>query len=176
MSVTKLSWAGMIKLFPPRESLVSDITSGDGKTANLFLQCILLPFHLESREGKPLLIVEAEANGDSRSTSKRGPFICWLVGLVVPVQEILFCIGCFNRPSKIFSSLYTISLHLSLSPSKLGGHWVVVPGRLIISIIICLLRKVDIDTSFKVLAHSLHIESFCFLWHILALLIQSNCL
>jgi hypothetical protein len=32
-------WRGIIKLFPARESLVSDIPAGDGKTANLFLQC-----------------------------------------------------------------------------------------------------------------------------------------
>ncbi len=32
-------WPGIIKLFPPREILVSDIPAGDGKTANLFLQC-----------------------------------------------------------------------------------------------------------------------------------------
>jgi hypothetical protein len=31
-------WPG-IKLLPARESLVSDIPAGDGKTANLFLQC-----------------------------------------------------------------------------------------------------------------------------------------
>jgi hypothetical protein len=30
----------MIKKFPARESLVSDIPTGDGKTANLFLQSI----------------------------------------------------------------------------------------------------------------------------------------
>ncbi len=30
-------WEG---IFPPRESLVSDIPAGDGKMANLFLQCI----------------------------------------------------------------------------------------------------------------------------------------
>ncbi len=29
----------IIYLFPPRESLVSDISAGEGKTANLFLQC-----------------------------------------------------------------------------------------------------------------------------------------
>jgi len=40
MSLTKLSWAVIIKLFPPRESLVSDIPAGDGNIANLFLQCI----------------------------------------------------------------------------------------------------------------------------------------
>ncbi len=40
MSLTKLSWAGIIKLFPARESLARNIPAGDGKTANLFLQCI----------------------------------------------------------------------------------------------------------------------------------------
>ncbi len=33
-------WAGVIKFFPARESLVSDIPAGNGKTDNLFLQCI----------------------------------------------------------------------------------------------------------------------------------------
>ncbi len=32
-------WPGKIKLSTARESLVSDIPAGDGKTANLFLQC-----------------------------------------------------------------------------------------------------------------------------------------
>ncbi len=31
-------WTGKNKLFPSRESLVSDIPAGDGKTANLFFQ------------------------------------------------------------------------------------------------------------------------------------------
>ncbi len=30
---------GIIKLFPPRESLVSDIPAGDGNVSNLFLRC-----------------------------------------------------------------------------------------------------------------------------------------
>ncbi len=30
----------MIKLFPARESLVFDITAGDGKNDNLLLQCM----------------------------------------------------------------------------------------------------------------------------------------
>ncbi len=34
-----LPWPGIFTLFPPRESLVSDIPAGDGKLANLFLQC-----------------------------------------------------------------------------------------------------------------------------------------
>ncbi len=34
-------WPGIIKLIPARESLVSDIPTGDGKNDNLFFQCIL---------------------------------------------------------------------------------------------------------------------------------------
>ncbi len=56
MSLTKLSMAGnnlifpgereslvsdIPKLFPARVSLVGDIPVGDGKTYNIFLQCIL---------------------------------------------------------------------------------------------------------------------------------------
>jgi hypothetical protein len=36
MSLTKLSLAGIIKIFPPRESLLSDIPDGDGKSVTLF--------------------------------------------------------------------------------------------------------------------------------------------
>ncbi len=36
MPLTKLTWPGIIKLFPARENLVSDIPAGDGKNANLF--------------------------------------------------------------------------------------------------------------------------------------------
>ncbi len=32
-------WPGIFKLFQPRESLVSDISAGDGNVANFFLQC-----------------------------------------------------------------------------------------------------------------------------------------
>jgi hypothetical protein len=44
MSLTKLSLDGnnlyMTSLFPPRESLVSDIPAGDGNIEKLFLRCI----------------------------------------------------------------------------------------------------------------------------------------
>jgi hypothetical protein len=47
MSLTKLSLGGnndvIYKLFPPRESLVSDIPAGDGNIEKLFLQCRALP-------------------------------------------------------------------------------------------------------------------------------------
>jgi hypothetical protein len=45
MSLTKLSLGGnndvIYKLFPPRESLVSDIPAGDGNIEKHFLQCRL---------------------------------------------------------------------------------------------------------------------------------------
>jgi hypothetical protein len=41
MSLTKLYLAGKIKLFPARESLVSDIPVGERKIVNLFLQCTI---------------------------------------------------------------------------------------------------------------------------------------
>jgi hypothetical protein len=46
MPLTKLSLGGnndvMYTLFPPRESLVSDIPAGDGNIEKLLLQCSLL--------------------------------------------------------------------------------------------------------------------------------------
>ncbi len=51
----------------------------------------------------PLLTVETEVNGDSKSTNERGPFLGWFVGLFVSVQEIFVLPhGCSVRP-------YTIS-------------------------------------------------------------------
>jgi hypothetical protein len=48
-------WPGIIKLFPTRENLVSDIPAGDGKMANLFLQCISLIETKERKKEVPLL-------------------------------------------------------------------------------------------------------------------------
>ncbi len=56
----------------------------------------------ETREGWPLLTVETKVNGDTKRTNKRCHFLGWFVVLVVPVQEILFCLGCSSRPSTKF--------------------------------------------------------------------------
>jgi hypothetical protein len=48
MSLTKLSLNGNILIIPARESLVSDIPAGDGKTANLFYSAT----YLEERSGE----------------------------------------------------------------------------------------------------------------------------
>ncbi len=42
----------------------------------------------ETREGWTLLTVEAEANGELRSTYERDPSLGWFIGLVMSEQEI----------------------------------------------------------------------------------------
>jgi hypothetical protein len=57
----------------------------------------------------------------------KGSFLVWIVGLVVPVQEI-FVLPCLQESAqyKVFSSPYTFSVNLSRLPSKLGRQscWV----------------------------------------------------
>ncbi len=74
----------------------------------------------ETREGWPLLTVEAEVNGDSKRTNKRGSFLVGSLGLSCRYKRFLFCLGCSAQYKIIFSSPYTISVPLSPSPSKLG--------------------------------------------------------
>jgi hypothetical protein len=42
----------------------------------------------ETREEWPLLTLETEMNGDSKSTNERGPSLVGSFGLVVPAQKI----------------------------------------------------------------------------------------
>jgi hypothetical protein len=61
----------------------------------------------ESREGWPLLTVETELNGDSKSTNERGPSLVSSLGLSCRYKRFLFCLGCSSRPStKYFSSSF----------------------------------------------------------------------
>jgi hypothetical protein len=53
----------------------------------------------ETREGWPLLSVETEAHGDSRSTHERGPSLVGSLGSLCRYKRFLSCIGCSNRPS-----------------------------------------------------------------------------
>ncbi len=63
-------------------------------------------------------ILDSGVGIESRENTVVGGFI----GLVVQVQRFLSFLGCSSRPSTkhFFSSPYTISHHLSESPSKLG--------------------------------------------------------
>jgi hypothetical protein len=55
-----------------------------------FLCSIHICIPRENREGWPLLTVENEVNGDSKSTNERGSFLGWFARLVLPVQMV-FC-------------------------------------------------------------------------------------
>ncbi len=78
----------------------------------------------ETRKGRPLLTVETEVNGDSKSTNERGPS---LVGSSYRAETIDFCSALAYLVSPIFFiSPSTISVPLSPSPNKLGRQpcWV----------------------------------------------------
>jgi hypothetical protein len=47
-----LPWQGIIKSFPARESLVSDIPTGEGKIAKLVLPCIICESHYVEKKVK----------------------------------------------------------------------------------------------------------------------------
>jgi hypothetical protein len=52
-----------------------------------------------AREGWPLLTVETEVNGDSKSTNERGPSLVGSLGLSCRYKRFLFCLDCSSRPS-----------------------------------------------------------------------------
>ncbi len=77
MHLQNSPWPGIIKLFPARECLVSDIAAGDGKIANLFLQCIHnldLPQRRRKtkREGRKVVILAALSDEGFRVIFNRG--------------------------------------------------------------------------------------------------------
>jgi hypothetical protein len=53
----------------------------------------------ETSEGWPLLIVEAEANGGSRSTLERGPSFVSLTSSFCRYKRFLSCLSCSRGPS-----------------------------------------------------------------------------
>jgi hypothetical protein len=84
----------------------------------------------ETREGWPLLTVETEVNGDSKSTNERGPSLAGSLGLLCWYKIFLFCLGCSSRPSTKYFFFLTMhfSIPLSLSPRQAGHAGVL--GRL----------------------------------------------
>jgi hypothetical protein len=53
----------------------------------------------EDREGWPLLSVETEVNGESKSTNERGPSWVGSLGFSCRYKRLLSCLGCSRRPS-----------------------------------------------------------------------------
>ncbi len=78
----------------------------------------------ETREGWPLLTVETEVNGDSKSTNAICPSMMGSSGLLCGYKRFLFRLGCSlvgPVQQNMFTSPYTISNHLIPLPSKLAG-------------------------------------------------------
>jgi len=69
-ALTKLSWPGINKVFPARESLVSDIPAGDGKNYNLFFQCKYVQC------ARWASMKKVEKTGARRKPKKRQPGRC----------------------------------------------------------------------------------------------------
>ncbi len=69
-----------------------------------------------------MLTVETEANGDSKSTNERGPSLVVRWDFHVGARDFCPALAALVGPvlKIFFFSLYTISIHLSPSPSKLG--------------------------------------------------------
>ncbi len=86
----------------------------------------------ETREWRPLLTVETEVNGDSKSTNERGPSLVMFVGRVVPVQETLFCLNCSSWPSTKYIFL-TIHYFNSFVPIAQQAGQAAILGRLSLS-------------------------------------------
>ncbi len=100
-----------------------------------YLQCYI---HWDYREGWPLLTVETEVTGVSEYKWK-GSFLGWL--LVSPIQNM-------------FSSLYTISVPLSPSPSKLGRR-----PCLVARLLVCVSGYIQLVLSCDVIRRDIHIIS-----------------
>ncbi len=132
---TNSPWPGIIKFFPARESLVSDIPPADGKIDKLFLQC--MPSMNGLWQPKLLCVVSNKAvffllqcwlrsNACSRcpamvsSGVSSGPCFCLTTGSSNPVtsRPHFPSTSCSSHPSVIFSVLFSALLHLPPSDSN----------------------------------------------------------
>jgi hypothetical protein len=87
----------------------------------------------ETREGWPLLTIETEVNGDSKSTNERGTFLVGSLALLCRCKRFLSCFGCSSRPStKYFFPHHTL---FKLLCSHRTASWVPAElGRLSLSV------------------------------------------
>ncbi len=85
----------------------------------------------ETRKGWPLLTVETDANGNSRSTNERGPSLVGPLGFSCRYKSFLFCHSYSTRPSTTFSFPY-LTLFISFVPI---ARQAVVPGHLSLTVI-----------------------------------------
>jgi hypothetical protein len=87
------------------------------KSLHLIMQPAYTIVLSETRRGWPLLTVESERKGDSKSTHKRSPFLVVLL-LVVPVQETFILPWLLWPARKIF-------FFFSKCTNEMGRSWLV---------------------------------------------------
>jgi hypothetical protein len=80
----------------------------------------------EDREGWPLLSVETEVNGDSKSTNERGPSLVGSLGFSCRYKRFLSCLGSSRRPSTRYFFFLTVHYFNAFVPRELlkwrAGH------------------------------------------------------
>jgi hypothetical protein len=80
----------------------------------------LTSWRLYTRERWPLLTVETDVNGDSKSTNERGPYLVGSLGSSCRYKRFLFCLGWSSRPrtknfcphSRVWSNKESINWNL----------------------------------------------------------------
>ncbi len=82
------------------------------------------------REGWPLLTVESEANGDSKSTYERGPYLIGALNSSCRYNRFLSCLGCSSRPSTKYYIASLIHYFALFVPITQQTRQAVMPGRL----------------------------------------------
>ncbi len=83
----------------------------------------------DTREGWPLLPVETEANGDSKSINERDPFLGVSLGSSCRYMRPLSCLGCCCQPSTKYFFLAIHYFNLCVLIAQQPGQ-AVVQGRL----------------------------------------------
>jgi hypothetical protein len=79
---------------------------------------------MNSKEGWPLLTIETETNGVSRSTYERCPSLVGSLGSLCLYERFFSCLGCFSRPRSAKYKLFlflTVHSFTSFYPQRLAS-------------------------------------------------------
>ncbi len=141
-------WRGIIKIFPARASLVSDILAGDCKIVNLFLQCGIEPrsrphstrshplsarshlstrSHLLSARSNPLLArshpLSARSHPHSARKLKRFQSICQLASSSSLKRPVVRFRGNFFGYNIILNKIYFAQLNVQSTYQEIIGRY-----------------------------------------------------
>jgi hypothetical protein len=88
------------------------------------------------RETREQWLLQTQANGDSKSTKKRGLFLAVLLGLSCQYKRFLSCLGCSSRPSRKYFFLTVHYFNFFVPTAQLAGQ-AAVQGRLSLIMYLC---------------------------------------